>query len=314
MTREIACRLAVLGIALALGCGGGGGGGSLDGGMALELPPLTTGTMAAPNTSPADYTCRGSRVEPARGAWIPIRFNLVFFGRDGGPARSTRIWFFPDNVVTDTCGAGCIEVTTSSDDGSAMVMAYAGGWYAYRVFGRMGPTAATTVVDSVQYNKVAPTTAGGSAEGSAVSQSTLNLIPAVLGFPRQPGTALLAGRVEDCTETPVYGAIVRVFEGDREIAEGPANPDPHFRYFNGDRTPDGEQPHTHVDGLYAAVNIPLPASPETLLRVEAWGRPQGADAPVRIGCESIRVLADAVSIVNLGPERSDYPPGHPCHD
>jgi hypothetical protein len=316
MRREIAFQIGLWGIAFGIGCGGGSNGmpdaGPMDAGPMIDLPVLSTGTREMPNAGPADFACRGTRVEPAAGEMIPIEFALVFFGREGGPARNTRLWFFPDNVIRDRCEGTCVEVTTSADTGTAMVRARAGGWFAYRVFARMGPTAATTVVDSVQYNKPAPSMAGGSVQGSAVSQATLNLIPAVLGFPRQPGTALLAGRVEDCAGTPVYGAIVRVFEGSTEIAEGPANADPHFRYFNGDSTPDGQQPHTHVDGLYAAVNIPLPSSPGTLFRVEAWGRLRAADSPMRLGCEAVEVLADAVTIVNLGPMRSDYPTGHPC--
>ena len=105
------------------------------------------------------------------------------------------------------------------------------------------------------------------------------------------------------------------WEATRLIKADARTQDAHFRYFNGDSTPAADQEHTHADGLYAAVNIPVDPDPEAVLRIEAWGRPSASDAePIRLGCEAIRVFADAVTITNIGPERNDYPEGHPCAD
>lgn len=319
MTRGMTSKIGLASIALAIGCGGSpsspdSGTITGDGGTSFPpgIPTLTTGTMAMPAAAPADYACRGTSTEPTAGEDIDITMNLLFFG-DATPARNVHAWFFPDNVVRDTCDpAVCQDITSSMDTGIAPVSARANGWYAYRVFARPGATPGATVVDSVQYNEPAPAAAGGSIDGNAVSLQTVNLIPAVLGFPRQPGTSLMAGTVIDCEGDLVVGALIRVFSGDTEIAEGPANPDPHYRYFNGDSTPDGEALWTNADGLFAAVNIPVPDDATSQLRIEAWGRPTAADEPIRLGCEAVRVLADAVTIINVGPLRSDYGAGHPC--
>lgn len=314
-------RLVCVVLAFGTGCGGGNrtmedrdaGGGGVD--FPADLPATSRGTMLVPDEEPANWGCLGSATEPARGADIDVTMNLVYFG-EGGPARNVRVWFFPDNVVRDSCEPGlCQEQTTSTDDGTATFRTQANGWYAYRVFARMGPTSATTVVDSLQYNEPAPASPG-TIEGNAVPRSTTDLIPAVLGFPRAAGTALMAGKVLDCDQRDVYGAVVRFYAPDGSvIQEGPRQEDPHLpRYFNGDNVPDGFAQWTHADGLYAAVNVPVPSDPTARIRVEAWGRTEEGAAPVRLGCEAIRVFADAVSIVNIGPLRNDYPEGHPCAD
>lgn len=304
-------------LAIGVGCGGGGGdpdagGGGGDGGEVSNLPVLSTGTMSMPATGSPDYACLGSATQPTAGAAVDTTLELRDFESDA-PVSNTRVWLFRDNAIGEACDAPvCTELMTDAS-GNATVSLPADGWYAYRVFPRMGPTAAMTVIDSIQYNEPAPPTAGRAVTANSVSQGTLNLIPAVLGILRAPGTALLAGRVEDCGETPVYGAEVRVYDGATRIAEGPLANDPHYRYFNGDSFPSDSGEHTHADGLYVGVQIPVPASPDARLRIEAWGRLAESDAqPRRIGCEAVRVLADAVTIVNIGPERSDYGAGHPC--
>lgn len=316
--------ISVLAGALAIGCGGGngspdGGGGGADaseqdgGPTGPELPVLRSGTLEDPTASPAVMTCLGSRTQPTPGGDVDVTMNLLFFS-GGTPARGVDVWFFRDNVIRDTCEAGVCQMGTSStEDGTLTFTGSASGWYAYRVFEHDGPTSGTSVVDSVQYNEPAPATAGA-VDGNAVELSTVNLIPALLGGPRTPGTALIAGRVMDCEETSLRGATIRMYDGDTLIAEGEPVQAPHYRYFNGDSTPDAEGTHTHVDGLYAAVNIPIPTGADGLLRVEAWGRPSD-ESPAggeRIGCEAMRAFADAVTIINVGPERSDYPTDHPC--
>jgi hypothetical protein len=280
----------------------------------MPRPTLTIGTISNPTERMADYSCLGTRTEPAAGADVSITMNLVFFASEGEPARNARVWFFPDNVIEDTCTAPCQEVMSSMDFGRATVTARAGGWYAYRVFARPGPTFSTQVVDSAQYNEQAPAAAGGSIDANAVSEQTVRLIPTVFGYTRLPGTTLLAGTVQDCAEEPVRGATFRVYDGATMIMEGALATDTHFAYFNGMETPDADARFTNVDGLYSGVNVPLATSGSNLLRVEAWGRISDGDPEegVRVGCEAIRVLPDAVTIVNLGPTRSDYPAGHPC--
>ena len=275
-----------------------------------DLPVLSTGTMDMPASGTPDYACLGSRVQPTAGEPVASTFELRDFETDA-PVANARVWLFPDNAVRDACDGTCTEFMTDAS-GNAAVNLPADGWYAYRVFPRTGATATMRVVDSMQYNEPAPSEAGRSVTGNSVSEGTLGLIPAVLGVRRQPGTALLAGTVVDCDETPVYGARVRAFDGDTEIEMGTEVTSPQYRYFNGDSFPSDTGTFTHADGLYVGVQIPVPAAASDRLRIEAWGRPTADGPEERIGCEAVRVLADAVTIVNLGPERSDYEAGHPC--
>lgn len=319
---------AALGLACAAaGCGGSGGGtdaavgvdafsmpgSDAGGGLAIDLPIATTGEMG---DGVPDWTCRGSRTAPTAGAAIDVGFRLAVFGQDGQVARQTRVWFFPDNVIQDSCGSGCQELTTGDDGRFSPVMVNAGSWYAYRVFeNTRGGTAATRYTDSVQYNEVAPTSAGGEIEGNAVAFSTIELIPLSLGLEREVGTTILAGRVQDCAGTDVGGAVVRAFRGDgSEIVDAGLETSigPHYRYFRrigDDSNPSNEQPYTNYEGLYASINMPVEAG---LIRVEAWGRRDGDAMPVLLGCEGIRTLADGVSIINIQPLRNDYPADHPC--
>ncbi len=319
--------LTVLACLLAVACSGAsnppatdGGGGGTDGGGTImfpaDLPALSRGTMGMPMMTAADYSsCAASAAAPTPGAEIDIDFHLKYFGGEDGAPGAT-VWFYQDNVVRDSCEAGSCQELTTSDTGHAMVRALAGGWYAYRVFPRSDlPTSALRFAGSIQYNEPAASTAGATVEGNAVSEQTLSLIPAVLGFPRQRGTALMAGTVIDCTGEVVYGAIIVAFAPDgTPIVEGPLNPDPHFRYFDGDSTPSGESRWSHADGLFAAVNIPIPSDPSQPVRLEAWGRDSAGGPVRRLGCEAGRVLEDTVTILNVGPLRSDYPAGHPCAD
>lgn len=282
--------------------------------------PVTAGCVVASRgeagTTPADFSCRGTQTAPTPGADTTATFRLSVFGQDGQIAPGTRVQFFRENVISETCAApGCTEFTTGSDGTYGPVTTHGGGWYAYRVFERTGGTRATTFTDSVQYNELAPTAAGGTLEGNAVAFSTIDLIPLSLGLERAPGTTILAGRVQDCTGEDVGGAFVRAFRSDgTEIAEA-SEVDalgPHYRYFRrigADSNPSNEQPYTNYEGLYAAMNIPVGAD---LIRVEAWGRRTGDDAPVLLGCEGVLTLADGVTILNIQPLRSDYDASHPC--
>ena len=291
------------------------GTGDTDGGTMLpELPTVTTGTLANPSEAPADYSCMASA--PMGGDLLPFTFRLLDFA-DDYEVRSARVQFFPDNVILDECTPPACQELMTDAMGQGMVMAHAGGFYAYRVFARMGSGASPAVVGSVQVNEVAPMEMGGTIEGNSVSQTTINLIPAVLSFRREPGTAVLAGQFFDCAGDEVRGIVIRVFDADgTEMPEGELNTDPHYRYFNGDSMPVdiSLQPYSNIDGLYAGVQIPVPTDPTDLYRVEAWGRTEGDAAPRRLGCEATRAFGDTVSITNVGPLRTDYPAGHPCAD
>jgi hypothetical protein len=277
-----------------------------------NLPAATNGTPSNPTMSPANYACLGTATGPMPGTDITYPFQLRGFG-SGDEVRTARVWFFPDNILADTCTGSCIEFTTDMM-GNGSVTSPASGWYAYRVFQRNGATMASTYVDSVQVNEPAPGPGGGTVEANAVSVSTLNLIPAAYGFMRVPTTAIVAGEVQDCDGDQVRGAIVRLFNADgSEIIHDPEGVTaPHIQYFDGMENPDNATEYTQVDGLYAAANLTAPATGFGSIRAEAWGIPSEGAELTRLGCEVVGIYSDGVSIVNIGPERSDYPLGHPC--
>ena len=277
-----------------------------------DLPPVQTGDvldgepqLIDPATAmPADFSCMGTRTQPAGGADLSFTFTVEDF-QEGNPAPDVCFEFYTDNVVP--MDDGTCDGMTTDDSGNATVSDAAGSWYAYRVFPKMGPTPATTVVGSVQYNEPAPDMMGETATGNSVSQATINLIPTVLGFRRAAGTAVLAGQVQDCADDPVYGAHIRAYTADgTEIVEGMRQSDPHYRYFDGNDFPNSTQPWSHVDGLFAAANFPADAA-GTPFFLELWGR-LTEDGPVMLlGCEEGRLFPDTVTILNIGPLRSDGP-------
>lgn len=310
---------AVLGVSALLGCPtptpreDSGMGGTDAPIVETETPPLTTGTPSNPTEAPAVFGCVGTATGPMPGADVDFTLQLRGFG-SGDEVRGARMHFFPDNLPTLDCTGSCIEVTTDMM-GNAAVTAPANGWYAYHVFFRMGGSAGSTYVDSVQINEPAPAASGGTTEGNAVSAGTLALIPAVItGVARPAGTALIAGRVDDCAGDPTRGATIRAYTADG--ARIPSNWDdgvaPQVRFFDGEENPDDEATYTQVDGLYAVLNLPAPEDGFEDIRIEAWGVTAEGAEPILLGCEQVGVYADGVSIVNVGPLRNDYPAGHLC--
>lgn len=278
-------------------------------------PALSVGTPSNPTASPASFACIGSATGPMPAADVSYTFQLRGFG-SGDAVRDTDVWFFPDNVVRETCTGNCQEFTTDSM-GNAMVTSPANGWYAYRVFFHMGGSMASTYVDSVQINEPAPGPSGGSVDANAVSTATLNLIPAAItGVPRPAGTALVAGEIRDCDDNAVRGGIIRIFTdaGVEILSNWEDGTAPQMRYFDGEENPDDRSTFTQVDGLFASINLPAPETGIAPMRVESWGVLTEGGTPQRLGCEEVGVYADGVSIVNVGPLRNDYPAGHPCAD
>ncbi len=287
----------------------------VDAGPTVDQPPLQLGGGADPtdpsgvaidpaSAEPANYACFGTRTMPTSdGADTEFTLQLKEFRTDE-VIDGLCVKFYSDNapVVGDTCDPDTDLVTDVS--GNVTVTAPAGGWYAYRVFPKAGPSPALTIDGSVQINETAPSS-NATVEGNSISAATLNLIPTVLGFRRVAGSAIVAGTVFDCDESAVYGATIRIYREDgTPVLEGGANDDPHYRYFDGDDFPSAEQPWSHVDGIFAVANIPVGSDGEFVF-VEAWGK-RTADGPLEIiSCERMPVFGSTISIINLQPLRAD---------
>lgn len=306
--RALLCASTALALAA---CDGGDGdadaGAGLDAG-AVDLPELEAFVEEEAAFAPAtlDLSCLGTRTQPEAGDPIDVTFQLRDF-QDEFEVPEVDVWLFSDNEIADSCdGASCQAFTTDAM-GDATVTVPANGWYAYRVLPKMGPTRGTTVFGVFQYNEAAPASAGESVQGQSVSGSTVDLIPALLGIPREPGRAIVAGTVQDCNEANLANAIVRIFDPDGNLVEeGTRTEDPHYHYFNGNaenNLPDQTATHTAADGLYVVPQVPV--ADERPYRMEAWAEVDGE--LTRIACESARIFPDAVTILNLQPLRADAP-------
>lgn len=255
-----------------------------------------------------DFSCAGNRTQPAGSGDSTFTVKAVDF-QDGFDVEGLTVHFFPDNAPTldGTCTGTCQLVTTDAA-GEATVTDTAGSWYAYRVVAGSGINVSdgspADFIGAVQVNEEAPAD-GGDATLNVVREGSRNTIIALLGTSSEEGTAVVTGQATDCMGRELANATLRVFDSAGEIETGFGSSGPREFYFNGMSFPAGRQRRTNTDGLYGTANIPLPS--DNTLRVELWGATTENGAPEMLGCESVQVSADGITIVNIGPTRSDGP-------
>lgn len=275
---------------------------------------------AVANGAAAGLACLGTATQPAQGQAISFTMDLQAFGQHGDHAPMIDLCFCGDNVVPlealgSTAGqCGTCQALTTDATGHVTVMGHTGGWYGYRVFAHSGHTHSTTFLDSVQVNEVAPMAAGATVVGNAVSVQTQEVITAAELLTRAPGSYIIAGRFFDCANNDLSNVIVRAFHEDgSEVFAGESPSAPHVAYFDGDENPDANATYSNTDGLYAVINVP-PVGDHEAMRVEAWAfTGTGTGAATMIGCEVVEAFSNGVSIVNIGPQRSDYEASSACH-
>ncbi len=292
------------------------GGTGTDGGSTIPLPGPAAAyleVMTGPDENEfqpvaLDYSCRAARPLPTPGEPVDVVFQLRDF-QDDFEVDATDVWLFSNNVIADTCDPPDCQAFTTDAMGNATVTLPANGWYAYRVLPHDGLSRMTTVFSVFQYNEPAPAQPGMAVTGNSVSGSTIDLIPALLGISRTEGLAVVAGRVEDCSEHYVENVVLRLYDPDGNyVASTPTGP--FYHYFNGDpndNLPAQDEPDTNTDGLYVIVEVPVDS--DRPYRLEAWGNLDGE--LTLLGCEAARIFPDAVTILNMTPVRSDAPAGCP---
>ena len=189
---------------------------------------------------------------------------------------------------------------------SAALTSQLGGWSATHVLGRLGPTLSSTIIDSVSYNVRVSELSADVLEVVTLSQQFENLLWP--GFDSEPpaGTGILLARAVDCEGRAVVGAVALAFRG-ASFLHGESSRDVRYIYLGDDSFPIGDAVWTMASGRVAAISVPVDGEP---VRIEVWGRT--AAGPTRLGCESVPLLADGVTLVDVGPLRTDYAPGHPC--
>jgi hypothetical protein len=274
----------------------------------VPLPPPAS-VLDGADMVPADLSCRDMRTRPAGGATVTFTAHIYDFqsGPDSTVAEPVDVDIFPDNVVTPDCTGMCMRANAGMT-GDIMAMGPEGGWFAYRVHMGSGERPTSPVL-TVGYNRVVPT-AGGRIALPSVSSMTIGFIPSLYSRRRVPGTAIVSGSLSDCEGRAIANAVLRLYRGDTLLQPGP-NPDDYFiGYFNGASLPDRRRQYTNTDGIYAAANVDPGTEP---LRIELWAVLGDSDTLERIACEEVQVFADAVTIVSVGPERGDYPPGSRCN-
>ncbi len=315
--QKLVCILAIAG-ASACDNGGGDDAGTMmpDSGpqtmqvFAFEEDPAT----GDPVQVDADFSCLGSATAPpATGTDVTFTVRVDAFGEVTIPENmrfvsSLAVQFFPDNVVPADPGCtGTCQMLTTDGTGSAMVTDVGGSWYAYRIPAGMGTLNGTSVefVDVVQYNEAAPT-APGTAGLNAVTRERQDFFISLLGVTRTDGTAVVTGTAVDCMGRPISNARVRAFNADGAITLTSMNTGvPREFYFTGSQIPLGTARDTAADGLYGAANLPV--ATDRQVRIEIWGSLEAGAAPVMLGCEQVQVNANGLTLLNVGPDRSDGP-------
>jgi len=137
---------------------------------------------------------------------------------------------------------------------------------------------------------------------ASVSLVTGDLMPAVAGIQREPGTGIVAGRIEDCAGDEVGNAIATVLGADDLPLVGIQTV-----YFNDDELPARRDPEKKPEsvatnaksGLFVVANIPPSAAPVT---IAVEGRIGGTRT--RLSEFRTPVLADTLIFVTDEPKRA----------
>ena len=313
-------------LSVSVGCGGGGdtpdafvppvdmgpGGGPVDTAVCantdagMQTMPSTALTIQAGTpvmAVPGDLTCLGTATRPAGGAATAGVLTVTEFLPPSAATASTMVDIFSTNVITDTCAApDCMTVTTDAM-GQAMATLPAGAWTAFHIH----PSAATAEV--LAYSFPWTSTAGGMVSTNSFSSSTVTLVSTLLQRMLQTATAgAISGQVNDCMGHHLANAEARVFHGTTQIVTGPAcnHASPRITGLEGTNlTRDGL---TGPSGTFVGANVPVGDD----YHVEIWGIPTAGSAPRLIGCEEGRVVAGGITVLSIGPLRSDYVAGSAC--
>ena len=309
--RRLALGCAI-GIALVAGCnntstGTDSGTPGTDSGGMTGLPVVSVGSSTMPMA--ADLSCLGMRTAPMAGDPAAATVTVHDFQFAMNAIANAQVNLFPDNQITDGCTGTCIAAMTDAS-GALMATMPAGGWFAYRI-GAGATSGSSTTVLTVAYNRTAPA-AGGTIDLPSVSLSTIGLIPTLFMRTRVAGRGIVSGSIVDCAGEEIRGAEVHMFNGDTEIVGGPGAMDTFFGYFNGSRLPAATAVYTNYDGIFAGANVNVPDAGSPI-RVELRGVTEEGGDPVLLACEEIEIFADAVSIISVGPLRSDYAADHGCN-
>ncbi|MEM9190488.1 MAG: hypothetical protein AAGF12_14980 [Myxococcota bacterium] len=251
-----------------------------------------------------DLRCLGERVEPAAGASTTIAGPVLAFGeRDmmGMPVAipTAELQVFINNQPSGdgTCiEPSCFSVTANNEGLFAFEVAEE-AWFAYRSVGGDGFLPTTE-----QY-----VTVPGPGEPTffnSIRGQTLAGIARLVGAEVAPGTALVAGRIADCTGTGfIRNARLEVAAADGTVLAPGDNA--LIAYFNDEGSaPDLARTGTNWDGRFSVLNLPADGS---VVQIRLYGQQTRESEEELIGCELVSVYGDGMANLRVLPLRADGP-------
>ncbi len=298
-------------MAMAVGCNnsptttpGNDAGGAIDsggGGNDSGPPPQAALTVAAPNT--LDIACAGSATRPAGGADVSAQIVLTEYVSRAAVGM-TPVEIYTDDLVTGTCAgnANCVSGMTDAA-GHLTLSAPGGGWVGLHI-----PSGQTGSAEVLAYNQTWPSTAGDDFPTYAFAMSSINLVATLLGRQLQPGNGAISGQVADCMGHNVANAHPRVYHGTDEIVTGTGNTSPRITGLEGTSPTRAPYFLTGSGGTFVGANVPAGDD----YHVEIWGTTTAGGQEELIGCEEGRVVDGAITVLVIGPLRSDYAAGSAC--
>lgn len=277
------------------------------GGVMVDAPGACLGTdglpcLAITGGDPANMACTPTApTGPAR----DVTFRLVKRGLSTTPiAGPFEIW--RTNVLGATCAGNpdCTELTAGAD--GTVMGNIPEDWYAYR----SPRNEAAMTFDTVGYNR--PSSTGSNNDITAIDATIFSaaIVAIRMGIARDLADGIITGDVADCDGEGVSGATVRFFRNDgTEEMVGTGPNDMGVAYRAGGALPSARLTTTDNSGGYAAANVPIG---DGLINVVSYGTLTAGGTREVIGCEQVSVGAGVVTILSLGPARSDYPAGSFC--
>jgi hypothetical protein len=334
-------RLAMV-CALAIGVGCNNGGGSNDSGV---TPPDDMGggpgndaacvggdggvptymPLAVPMADTIDLSCRGHATIPMGGASTMATLAINEYLSSSTPITATMVDVWTNDMIgMGACSApNCTTVMTDMM-GHATLSAPLNGLVAYHIY------ASSSTAEVLAYGMPwAPNM--GTVTTAGFASTTINTVSALLGRTFRPtchmdadcpgGAAgscsggfcpynggAVSGQVTDCMGHDLQYAEARVYMGTTRIMTGPTCDRNSPRITGLDGTAPVHSTLTGSGGTFVGANVPASDS----YRVEVWGVQPGMTSAQLIGCEEGRVVAGGITVLAIGPLRSDYAAGSAC--
>jgi len=317
-------RLAILcALAIGVGCGGGTssndagnggddtGGGGNDAGADNDAACVagdggvpTYPALAVPTGDTLDLSCRGHATVPAGGAATMGTLTVHELLSASTPITSTNIDIWTNDMIgTGACAApNCMtEMTDAMNGVTPIFSAPLGAWLAFHM--QTSSATAEVLAYNMPWN---PTMGTMTTDG--VAMSTIGTTSALLGRTYSTTLGAISGQVSDCMGNALANAEARVYMGTTRIMSGPSCDRMSPRITGIEVPTPTRNTLTGPAGQFVGADVP----PADNYRVEIWGMQPGMSAAQLIGCEEGRVVAGGITILSIGPLRSDYAAGSGC--